>query len=77
MKCLIEGVAGADTEQAKKQIDLGTVMGIGFPPFRGGVIYYAERRGLETIEAKLGSLSACHGARYTPWTSSEAQSSAC
>lgn len=67
MKCLNEGVAGDDRELAKKQIDLGTVMGIGFPPFRGGVIYYAEKTGLEGIRAKLESLAREHGARYAPF----------
>jgi 3-hydroxyacyl-CoA dehydrogenase/enoyl-CoA hydratase/3-hydroxybutyryl-CoA epimerase len=67
MKCLNEGVAGDDRELAKKQIDLGTVMGIGFPPFRGGVIYYAERVGLEGIRAKLTALASEHGARYSPF----------
>lgn len=67
MKCLNEGVAGDDRELAKKQIDLGTVMGIGFPPFRGGVIYYAEKLGLEDIRAKLTTLASKHGARYAPF----------
>jgi 3-hydroxyacyl-CoA dehydrogenase/enoyl-CoA hydratase/3-hydroxybutyryl-CoA epimerase len=64
MKCLIEGVAGDDRELAKKQIDLGTVMGIGFPPFRGGVIYYTERIGIEKIRARLESLERELGIRY-------------
>jgi 3-hydroxyacyl-CoA dehydrogenase/enoyl-CoA hydratase/3-hydroxybutyryl-CoA epimerase len=67
MKCLIEGVAGDDRELAKKQIDLGTVMGIGFPPFRGGVIYYAERIGIEKIRARLESLERELGIRYRPF----------
>jgi 3-hydroxyacyl-CoA dehydrogenase/enoyl-CoA hydratase/3-hydroxybutyryl-CoA epimerase len=67
MKCLNEGVAGDDRELAKKQIDLGTVMGIGFPPFRGGVIYYAERVGLETITGRLKSFEAAFGERYKPF----------
>jgi len=67
MKCLIEGVAGDDRELAKKQIDLGTVMGIGFPPFRGGVIYYTERIGIEKIRARLESLERELGIRYRPF----------
>jgi 3-hydroxyacyl-CoA dehydrogenase/enoyl-CoA hydratase/3-hydroxybutyryl-CoA epimerase len=68
MKCLREGVAGDDIERAKKQIDLGTVMGIGFPPFRGGVIYYAEREGLASIHEKLRALEQEFGTRYHPFT---------
>lgn len=67
MKCLNEGVAGDDKELAKKQIDLGTVMGIGFPPFRGGVLYYAELEGLERIRAKLADFEREHGSRYQPF----------
>jgi len=67
MKCLRDGVAGPDTHMAEKQIDLGTVMGIGFPPFRGGVLYYAKQVGLEKIRAKLEQLYNAHGARYQPW----------
>lgn len=67
MKCLNEGVAGNDRELAKKQIDLGTVMGIGFPPFRGGVIYHAEREGLDSIRERLVALEAEFGVRYKPY----------
>ena len=67
MKCLNDGVAGDDRELAKKQIDLGTVMGIGFPPFRGGVIYYAEKEGLDTIRERLVKLEQEYGARYKPF----------
>ena len=64
MKCLNQGVAGSDHELAKKQIDLGTVMGIGFPPFRGGVLYYAEQTGLSHIREKLQEFHRKYGARY-------------
>jgi 3-hydroxyacyl-CoA dehydrogenase len=67
MKCLYGGVAGKDQETAAKQIDLGTVMGIGFPPFRGGVIYYARMQGLEALRARIAELHREHGARYAPW----------
>jgi 3-hydroxyacyl-CoA dehydrogenase/enoyl-CoA hydratase/3-hydroxybutyryl-CoA epimerase len=64
MKCLNQGVAGSDHELAKKQIDLGTVMGIGFPPFRGGVLYYAEQKGLSYIREKLIEFHGKCGERY-------------
>jgi 3-hydroxyacyl-CoA dehydrogenase/enoyl-CoA hydratase/3-hydroxybutyryl-CoA epimerase len=67
MKCLAEGVAGSDQELATKQIDLGTVMGIGFPPFKGGVLYYAQQRGLTEIHQKLAEFNERHGSRYTPF----------
>ena len=64
MKCLNEGVAGSEREAAIKQIDLGTVMGIGFPPFRGGVLYFAQQAGLDSIRARLTSFAALYGSRY-------------
>lgn len=67
MKCLNQGVAGDDPALAEKQIDLGTVMGIGFPPFRGGVLYYGRQRGLEKLRNQLVALSNHFGARYEPW----------
>jgi 3-hydroxyacyl-CoA dehydrogenase/enoyl-CoA hydratase/3-hydroxybutyryl-CoA epimerase len=67
MKCLAEGVAGEDYEAAKKQIDLGTVMGIGFPPFRGGVLHYANTVGLENIAGQLKVLTDTFGPRYAPF----------
>jgi 3-hydroxyacyl-CoA dehydrogenase/enoyl-CoA hydratase/3-hydroxybutyryl-CoA epimerase len=67
MKCLNQGVAGSDKTLAEKQIDLGTVMGIGFPPFRGGILYYAKMRGLDQIHTELGRLCQAHGVRYAPW----------
>jgi len=67
LKCLAEGVAGDDHDAAKKQIDLGTVMGIGFPAFRGGVIYYAEKHGLDQARQKLSTLYGQFGLRYQPF----------
>jgi 3-hydroxyacyl-CoA dehydrogenase/enoyl-CoA hydratase/3-hydroxybutyryl-CoA epimerase len=67
MKCLRDGVAGSDPQLAEKQIDLGTVMGIGFPPFRGGVLYYAKQVGLEQLRSKLEKLHSAYGSRYLPW----------
>ena len=42
-------------------------MGIGFPPFRGGVIYYAEQLGLDGIKERLKEFSATYGIRYAPF----------
>jgi 3-hydroxyacyl-CoA dehydrogenase/enoyl-CoA hydratase/3-hydroxybutyryl-CoA epimerase len=67
MKCLNEGVAGSEPELAAKQIDLGTVMGIGFPPYRGGVLYYAKKRGLAEIRTILERFATQYGLRYSPW----------
>jgi 3-hydroxyacyl-CoA dehydrogenase len=42
-RCLNEGVAGDEGAAAALQIDLASVLGFGFAPFRGGVMHYASR----------------------------------
>ncbi|MBX7137195.1 MAG: enoyl-CoA hydratase/isomerase family protein [Oligoflexia bacterium] len=66
VRCLDDGVAGVPGKEASEQIDLGTVMGMGFPPFRGGLLYYAQRLGPTAVLAKLRELEKLHGARFTP-----------
>ena len=59
--CLGEGVASKAGD-----IDLATVMGFGFAPFRGGVLSYADSLGLSKVMADLGSLAARFGERLEP-----------
>jgi 3-hydroxyacyl-CoA dehydrogenase / enoyl-CoA hydratase / 3-hydroxybutyryl-CoA epimerase len=66
-KCLHEGVAGADRDTAEKQIDLGSVMGIGFPPFRGGVLWHARMAGEQRLRDRLAEFESKFGERYRPW----------
>jgi len=66
VRCLDEGVAGSPGPGAAGQIDLGSVMGLGFAPFRGGVIYYAETRGAEELQDRLTQLASRYGKRFTP-----------
>ena len=42
------------------------IMGAGFPPFRGGLLKYADDRGLREIQIALSSLSDAHGSRFEP-----------
>lgn len=65
VRCLDEGVAGAPSPEAANQIDLGSVMGFGFPPFRGGVLYYADSVGAKQLLDKLYALGEKHGPRFT------------
>ena len=44
--------------------DLGAVMGLGFPPFRGGPFWYIDEVGAKEIVAKLDALSELHGDRF-------------
>jgi 3-hydroxyacyl-CoA dehydrogenase/enoyl-CoA hydratase/3-hydroxybutyryl-CoA epimerase len=46
--------------------DVGAVMGIGFPPFRGGPFWYVDRTGPAEVLARLRELEHRHGARFAP-----------
>lgn len=47
-------------------VDLGMVMGTGFPPFRGGLLKYADDRGLGDVLGAITTLHESHGDRYRP-----------
>ncbi len=66
VKCLDEGVAGIPGKEAAQQIDLGSVMGFGFPPFQGGLLAYAEKRGAKEINDRLLELAKLYGERFNP-----------
>lgn len=61
-----EGVAGDPGPEAAGQIDLASVMGMGFAPFRGGVLHYGESIGAKRLEKTLWRLQASVGLRLTP-----------
>jgi 3-hydroxyacyl-CoA dehydrogenase / enoyl-CoA hydratase / 3-hydroxybutyryl-CoA epimerase len=48
------------------ELDLAMIMGTGFPPFRGGLLRYADSMGLPYIVSRLDELSSTAGARYKP-----------
>ena len=48
------------------ELDLAMIMGTGFPPFRGGLLRYADSVGLKNVVARLEELAAKHGARFQP-----------
>ena len=60
VRCLDEGVLQSPTDG-----DLGAVLGLGFPPFRGGPFHYADSIGTRLAE-RLRVLAAAHGSRYEP-----------
>jgi 3-hydroxyacyl-CoA dehydrogenase / enoyl-CoA hydratase / 3-hydroxybutyryl-CoA epimerase len=47
-------------------VDLGMITGTGFPPFRGGLLRYADTRGLPEVVARLETLQARYGVRFEP-----------
>jgi len=66
VRCFDEGVAGAPGKEAAGQVDLSTVMGIGFPAFKGGIFFDAQRRGVKAIYDRLTQLKNKCGDRFTP-----------
>jgi 3-hydroxyacyl-CoA dehydrogenase / enoyl-CoA hydratase / 3-hydroxybutyryl-CoA epimerase len=66
VRCLDEGVAGQPGREAAGQIDLGSVMGFGFPPFRGGLLFYADTVGNKEILKGLYELSSIYGDLFVP-----------
>lgn len=46
-------------------VDIALIMGAGFPPFRGGLLRYADKLGLKTVYEKLKSLESV-SARLKP-----------
>ena len=60
-RILDEGVVASAGE-----VDLGMVMGTGFPPFRGGLLRYADARGLREVAAAMDALRGACGDRYEP-----------
>ena len=47
-------------------VDLGMVMGTGFPPFRGGLLKYADDRGPAEVLRTLEVLEVTYGHRFAP-----------
>jgi 3-hydroxyacyl-CoA dehydrogenase len=45
-------------------VDLAMITGTGFPPFRGGLLRWADRRGTAAIVDRLEELAAVHGVRF-------------
>lgn len=48
------------------ELDLAMIMGTGFPPFRGGLLRYADALGTPYIQARLDELSSRAGKRFRP-----------
>lgn len=60
-----EGVAGTPGRGAADQIDLASIMGFGFPPFRGGILYYARKTGMKEIHSRIKKYQQA-GPRFSP-----------
>ncbi len=60
-RCLEEEVVASPLH-----LDMAMVMGTGFPPYRGGLLRDADRRGVQAICDRLQQLAEEHGDRFTP-----------
>ncbi|MDE2874511.1 MAG: 3-hydroxyacyl-CoA dehydrogenase NAD-binding domain-containing protein [Gemmatimonadota bacterium] len=60
-RILEDGIVGSAAD-----VDLGMVMGTGFPPFRGGLLRYADDRGIDEVLAVLEGLAGEVGSRFQP-----------
>lgn len=60
-RCLEEKIV-----ESAAEVDLGMIMGTGFPPFRGGLLRFADSLGAKDIVAKLKPYASKLGARYEP-----------
>jgi 3-hydroxyacyl-CoA dehydrogenase/enoyl-CoA hydratase/3-hydroxybutyryl-CoA epimerase len=60
-RCLEESVVASADE-----LDLAMIMGTGFPPFRGGLLHYADRIGAQELVSRLEKYAKKYGARYEP-----------
>lgn len=61
VKCLEEGVVA----QAS-QLDMAMIMGTGFPPFRGGLLYYADSIGIQNVVNILNRFQDQYGQHFEP-----------
>lgn len=59
-RCLEEGVV-----KNARYLDMAMIMGAGFPPFRGGVMKYADQLGIKNVVAKLQQLEQMNS-RFKP-----------
>lgn len=60
-RCLDDGIV-----TTAREVDLAMVMGTGFPPFRGGLLRYADSSHTRAVLDRLLQLEEAHGPRFTP-----------
>jgi len=60
-RCLEENVV-----VDKRDADVGSILGWGFPPFRGGTVSHIDTVGVQPFVSECDRLAQKHGARFTP-----------
>ena len=59
--CLSEGIVASPRDG-----DAGAILGLGFPPLRGGPFRYVDAVGAGAIVERMGELAELHGPRFNP-----------
>lgn len=59
--CLDEGILRSEEDG-----DLGAILGLGFPPFRGGPFAWSRSEGKSAVARRLEALAVAHGPRFAP-----------
>ncbi len=49
-----------------QDMDLALIYGLGYPPYRGGILRYADKWGLKNVYQKLVDLEKTYGPRFKP-----------
>jgi len=49
-----------------QDMDLAMIYGTGFPPYRGGILRYADKWGIKNVYEKLAALEKQYGLRFKP-----------
>jgi 3-hydroxyacyl-CoA dehydrogenase/enoyl-CoA hydratase/3-hydroxybutyryl-CoA epimerase len=60
-RVLSDGIA-----ERPEDVDVAMITGTGFPPFRGGLLRYADERGAGEVVRRLEALAGAHGERFEP-----------
>jgi len=59
--CLAEGIVGSARDG-----DAGAILGLGFPPFRGGPFRHVDAVGAAAVVERMEDLAERHGRRFSP-----------
>jgi len=60
-RCLDEGIA-----LKARDVDMGMIFGTGFAPFRGGLLKFADKEGIQKIVDQLTEFENKYGTRFKP-----------